>query len=93
MATKTKDSFVLIKNALEVMELPPFISLKELKQRYKVLAAIHHPDLGGDEKKMAQINSAYGLLKSYMDNFKFSFTKEEIYKQFPQDNYVSRFRF
>ena len=93
MAAKTKDSFLLIKDALEVMDLPVLISLKELKQRYKALAAVHHPDFGGDEKRMARINDAYGLLKSYMDNFKFSFTREEIYKQFPQDDYVSRFRF
>ncbi len=88
-----EDSFTLIKDALITMELPVLISIKELKQRYKVLASTHHPDLGGDSEKMAKINDAYRLLKSYMDNFKFTFTQEEIYKQFPQDDYVSRFRF
>ncbi len=82
-----------IERALKIMELPPFISIKELKDRYKVLAGIYHPDFGGDEKKMAAINNAYAILKQYMNNFKFSFTKEEINKQFPQDDYVSRFRF
>ena len=89
----SEDNISKINSALKTMELPPFISLRELKDRYKVLASIHHPDFGGDEKKMVLVNEAYALLKSYMNNFKFSFTKEEIYKQFPQDDYVSRFRF
>lgn len=88
-----EDIVVKINSALKTMELPPFISMKELKDRYKVLASIHHPDFGGDEENMVLINESYELLKSYMSNFKFSFTKEEIYKQFPQDDYVSRFRF
>ncbi len=88
-----KDSFVLIRRALETMELPVMICQKELKQRYRELSSIHHPDKGGDEGKMVEINDAYRVLKSYMDNFKFSFSKEEIYKQFPQDEYVSKFRF
>jgi DnaJ-class molecular chaperone len=90
---KTEDSFELLNGALATLKLPVLISHKELKQRYKALANTHHPDFGGDEKKMAEINDAYKLLKSYMDNFKFSFSKEEIYKQFPQEDYVSRFRF
>lgn len=89
----SEDNISKINSALKTMELPPFISLRELKDRYKVLASIYHPDFGGDEKKMVLVNEAYALLKSYMNNFKFSFTKEEICKQFPQDDYVSRFRF
>ncbi len=88
-----KDSFEQISNALIILELPTFISSKELKERYKLLASKNHPDMGGDELKMAKINSAYTLLKNYMDNFKFSFSKDEVYKQFPQDDYASRFRF
>ena len=88
-----KDSYTVINDALETMELPVLISIKELKQKYKLLASVYHPDFGGDSEKMAKINDAYNLLKNYMDNFKFSFTQEEIYKQFPQDDYVSKFRF
>lgn len=88
-----KDSFEQISNALEILELPTFISSKELKDRYKLLAGKNHPDMGGDVSKMAKINSAYTLLRNYMDNFKFSFSKDEVYKQFPQDDYASRFRF
>ncbi|WP_331775686.1 J domain-containing protein [Sulfurospirillum sp. 1612] len=88
--TKT---FELIQDALDVMDLPPFIDMGELKTRYKELARINHPDAGGDEEKMIQINQAYNILKEYMENFKFSFTQEEINKQFPQEQYASQFKF
>ncbi len=88
-----KDNLLIIKEALEILKLPTFISLQELKERYRTLANNNHPDFGGDEEAMADINEAYKFLKSYMINFRFSFTKEEIYKQYPQDEYASKFRF
>ncbi|MCF6173270.1 MAG: J domain-containing protein [Campylobacteraceae bacterium] len=88
-----KDNILMIKEALEVLELPTFISLQELKDRYRDLVKKNHPDFGGDKESVIKINEAYEFLKNYMLNFKFSFSKEEIYKQFPQDEYVSKFRF
>ncbi|MDX1809376.1 MAG: DnaJ domain-containing protein [Sulfurospirillaceae bacterium] len=88
-----KDITVLIQDALEIMDLPSFIDMKELKKQYKYLANLNHPDFGGDEDKMAKINKAYELLKGYMTNFKFSFTDEEIYKQYPEEGHTSKFKF
>lgn len=34
-------------------------SMKELKEAYKALAAIHHPDRGGDTVTMGKINAEY----------------------------------
>ncbi len=86
-------AFDLIQEALDIMDLPAFIDMKELKVCYKELASKHHPDFGGDEDKMMQINQAYDILKEYMENFKFSFTQEEINKQFPQEQHASQFKF
>lgn len=36
----------------------------EIKERYRELAARHHPDKGGDSMRMAEINEAYELVKS-----------------------------
>lgn len=88
-----KNSLNEISKALKVMELSRFINLRELKKRYKELANLHHPDFGGDEEKMVKINEAFKILKDYMTNFRFTFTKEEIYKQFPQDAHADKFRF
>ncbi len=88
-----KESVEIIRDALEVMELPVFISMKDLKQKYKYLAKYYHPDICKDKEKMVKINQAYEILKNYMTNFKFTFSDEEIHKQFPEDAHASKFRF
>ena len=88
-----KDIVKNIQDALEVLGLPPLVSLKDIKQRYYLLAKKYHPDIGGDEEKMEKINRAYKLLKEYIENYKFSFSEDEILKQFPTQNYANRFRF
>ena len=43
-----------------VLGLPPTAGLKEVKERYKRLAAILHPDIpGGNEEAMKRLNEAY----------------------------------
>jgi len=82
-----------IKEALEVLEIAPFVTFKEIKKRYLELSKKYHPDLCGDEEKMAQINKAYETVKEYMENFRFSFDDEEINKQYPESYHADRFRF
>ena len=57
---------------LAVLDLPPDVTLKELKARYKQLAKRHHPDLHGGDKKAEErlklINEAYTYL---MDSARF----------------------
>jgi len=36
---------------------------REIEQRYKRLAAQHHPDRGGDEERMKSLNEAYRILR------------------------------
>ncbi|MRI58225.1 MAG: molecular chaperone DnaJ [Epsilonproteobacteria bacterium] len=69
------------------------VSYQEIKRRYKELSRRHHPDLGGDQSQMAQINEAYTILKNYIENYRFSFSEEEILKQFPHVEYLKKFRF
>ncbi len=82
-----------IHEALEVLGLPSHVNLKEITDRYRYLASGKHPDAGGSEEEMARINEAYRLLKSYIENYRFSFSEEEIAKQFPQEAHAKRFRF
>jgi DnaJ-class molecular chaperone len=79
--------------SLEVLNLPVLSTMDELKSRYHTLAMQYHPDSGGDERKMAELNAAYAVIKGYMKNFKFTFSEEEINKQFPEDVYMDKFRF
>jgi len=82
-----------IHEALDVLGLPTRVSLKDITARYRYLASGKHPDVGGDTDEMARINEAYKILKNYIENYRFSFSEEEIGKQFPQDAHAKRFRF
>ena len=79
--------------ALEVLNLPKLVSLKEIRAQYRELSKLHHPDINKENSKMVEINAAYALLKAYAENFRFTFSEEEIQKQFPESNHARKFRF
>jgi DnaJ-class molecular chaperone len=60
-------------------------SVKDIEKKYKLLAKKFHSDVGGDEEKMKEINKAYKILKDYVNNYKFTFSEEEIKKQYPEE--------
>jgi DnaJ-domain-containing protein 1 len=50
--------------ALTVLGLPADATAAQIKQRYRNLALQHHPDRGGDEARMSEINAAYRVLRA-----------------------------
>jgi len=50
--------------ALAVLELKEDACGETINQRYRELAAIHHPDKGGDQSTFIRIRQAYETLKS-----------------------------
>lgn len=82
-----------IHEALSILELPVLTSMKELKTRYRAMVKKYHHDIVDSEHRMIQINKAYDILKHYMETYKFSFSEEEILKQFPEQEHANRFRF
>jgi DnaJ-class molecular chaperone len=50
-----------------------------------------HSDKGGDEEKMKKINWAYEILKNYAENYRFTFSNEEILKQYPEE-FIKKFK-
>ena len=42
-------------NPYEVLDVPIDASAEEIRQRYRTLAQLHHPDKGGDEELFKQI--------------------------------------
>jgi DnaJ-class molecular chaperone len=65
--------------------------MNDIKKRYKNLSKKLHTDKGGDEEEMKKLNWAYKVLKEYIDNFRFSFSDEEILKQYPQE-FIKKFK-
>lgn len=84
--------FQEIEKALEVLQLPKLISKKDIKDQYHFLAKKNHPDIGGSAERMEALNYAYKLLIKYIEEFRYAFDEEEIFKQFPGADYVQRFK-
>ena len=49
-------------NLYDELELPKNCTSEEIKQKYRILAQMHHPDKGGDAEKFTRIKSAYETL-------------------------------
>lgn len=49
--------------ALGVLALEPPITFLEVKQRYRSLAMLHHPDRGGDVEQFQLLNWAFGVMQ------------------------------
>lgn len=81
-----------IKKALNVLNIPPFVTKAEIKKRYKELAYSYHPDRSDDSEKMAEINLAYETIMEYIDNYRYSFDSDEIAKQLPDVSHSTNFR-
>lgn len=81
-----------IKNALDILVLPKWVSKDDIKRQYRFLAKKNHPDVGGSEVKMETLNSAYRLLMQYIEEFRYTFDDDEISKQFSGVDYVQRFK-
>jgi len=82
-----------IHRALEVLGLPLLSSAGDLKKRYRQLVQQCHHDIIDHDGKMQTVNHAYSVLKAYMECYKFSFSEEEILKQFPEEEHAKRFKF
>jgi len=87
-----QDPVGMIEEALDILELPKFITKEDIRKQYRFLAKKNHPDIGGDSKKMEQLNHAYRLLMKYIDGFRYTFDEDEINRQFPGVDHARRFR-
>ena len=59
--------------------------MADVEKKYKKLAKKYHSDRGGADEKMKEINEAYRVLKNYIKNFKFTFSEDEIKRQYPEE--------
>jgi len=79
--------------ALLFMELTPFVTFDEIKQRYRELSKRYHPDFGGSANDMDKLNKVYNFLKNYIQNYRYTFSEDEIKKQHLGSDYADKFRF
>jgi DnaJ-class molecular chaperone len=80
-----------INEAREILKLPPLSSIKDIKRQYRVLSKKYHPDKLGSDEKMKLLNEAYEILVKYVEEYKFTFSEDEIKKQYPNEFYMNSF--
>ena len=66
------------RNPYEIFKVSQNASWAELKSAYRKLVKIHHPDTGGDENIMLEINAAWEILK-VKNEIHYSSRENEVY--------------
>jgi len=70
--------------AVDFFELIGIESKSDIKKKYLKLSKKYHPDTeDGSDEKFQELNKAYRILTTYIDNFKFRFTRDEFKNQNP----------
>ena len=63
-------------NPYTELDVPVNASLETIKQRYRTLAQMHHPDKGGDEELFKRIKLAYEILSDPIRRKQYDITGE-----------------
>ena len=63
-------------NPYTELDVPVDASLETIKQRYRTLAQMHHPDKGGDEELFKRIKLAYEILSDPIRRKQYDITGE-----------------
>ena len=82
-----------LQRALEVFGLGERASLKDIKDRHRLLVKKHHPDHNPAQapERIREINEAYRLLLEYCGGYRFCFSREEFLEQNPEERLRQQF--
>jgi hypothetical protein len=84
--------FENINAARKLLDLPERASMADIKSQYRILVQKWHPDLRNADKDTckemtASIIAAYRLIIEYCKNYEFSFSKEEVSRYLPAEEW------
>jgi DnaJ-class molecular chaperone len=91
-------NFKKIEEARKLLGLSEAATLKEIKTAYRTLAHRYHPDKHSNSVSeettatMKRLNWAYKLLMDYCDNYKYSFSEEDVARTYPDEEYLRTFK-
>ncbi len=79
--------------ALIELGLSEQATLKRVRERHRQLVRQHHPDHGADpdNERIRRINAAYKILNEYISEYRFDFSKETFYAQYPEERLKEQF--
>jgi curved DNA-binding protein CbpA len=86
-------TFADLQQALAIFGLAERATVREIKARHRDLVKRFHPDRGEkhDPERIRMINAAYAVLRTYCDQYRFSFAEEEFYEQNPEERLRRQF--
>ena len=58
-----------MKNHYQILGIPAFSSMADIRREYRTLALKHHPDRGGDAEVMKDINNSYDFLMKNKESY------------------------
>jgi len=67
------------------LDIKPLSTIDEVNKNYKRFTKKYHPDINNKNDKMTEINKAYEILKNYIKRYRFTFSEEEIKRQYPSE--------
>ncbi|WP_459978227.1 J domain-containing protein [Nautilia lithotrophica] len=76
-----------------MLNVAPLSSLEDINKKYKKLVKQLHPDMNNhnENDKIIEINRAYEILRDYIRNYKFTFSEDEILRQYPSE-FLKKFK-
>ena len=94
---RSKNKYRKITEARKILKLSECATMKQIKENYKKLIKEWHPDRSRENKEYCEemakkINEAYKAILTYCNNYKYSFSKEEVEKYLPiEEWWLKRF--
>ena len=91
-----KINFKEINKARETLELPGLATFEEIKGAFRRLSKKWHPDSCKKSeklchKKMKEINKAHRTLLNYVENYRYSFSKEKITQDSIEERWMRQY--
>ncbi len=86
-------NYAEFQDALQVLGLREWCTIREIRTRHRELAKRYHPDSGGDtnSEQIRQINAAYRIISNYLESYRYSFSEDEFYTQNPEERMRRQF--
>ena len=79
-----------INEARKLLNLDEAATMKELKNSYRKLSNLYHPDKNKspsteNDEKMKKLNWAYKILLDYCSDYKYSFKEDAVARTYPYE--------
>ncbi|GBD92485.1 chaperone protein DnaJ [bacterium BMS3Abin05] len=80
-----------IVKAAQTLEISTALTREQIRQKYREIVKQWHPDKSDENSQernemMAKINEAYKIILDYLENYRYSFTEEEVKENLPVDS-------